>query len=52
MAKTFPQIDALKADIDRLESIDPTPENRQMIAAVIRSMRGRIEQIVPKDKSQ
>jgi len=39
-------LDALKAELDQLAAIDPTPENRAMIAGLIASIRGRVDNVL------
>lgn len=47
-AKT--DIDMLKDELDQLERIDPTPENRMAIASLISSVRARVENLVSGSK--
>lgn len=43
-AKT--DIDTLKDELDQLARIDPTPENRMAVSALIASVRARVENLV------
>jgi len=39
-------LEALKAELDQLASIDPTPENREMVRSLVSSVRARVQNVL------